>query len=76
MLTVYVDRFSSADHLKGKARTYGAVKAAVLAAGRFSAFEAGEDPWFFDRLGRDPDIDTFDMGFPWVGVKRRPFDPR
>lgn len=71
---VYVCRFDSAEHLTGRKRTYEAVKAAVLEAGRFSAFEAtasNKNAALFTRLCRDPEIETFDMGFPWTGVRRK-----
>jgi hypothetical protein len=66
---VVIDRFSSADHLRGKSRTYQAVKDAVLNAGRFSTFEASDSPELFRQLERDPDIETFAMGYPWHGVR-------
>jgi hypothetical protein len=75
---VHICRFDSADHVKGRKRTYAAVKAAVLAAGRFSVFEAtatARDAQLFTELGRDPEIETLhdEQGFnyPWVGVRRR-----
>lgn len=69
----HICSFESADHLKGKKRTYEAVKAAVLEAGRFSTFEVNtaKDAAIFTRLCKDPDVETFDMGFPWTGVRRR-----
>ena len=70
-MSVFIDRFSSADHLKGKERTYEAVKTAVLEAGRFSAFEAVETPRAFERLMQDPEIQVVEMGYPWIGVKLR-----
>lgn len=66
---IYVDTFDSAGALKGKQRTYDAVKAKVIEAGRFSVFEACEDSNTFNHLVRDPDIETFGMGFPWTGVR-------
>jgi len=68
----HICRFDSAEHLTGKKRTYEAVKAAVLEAGRFSTFEASanaKNASLFTRLCRDPEIETFDMGFPWTGVR-------
>jgi hypothetical protein len=73
-MRTHVDCFDSADHVKGKRRTYESVKAAVLAAGRFSVFEATfntQNVALFDKLTRDPEIETFDMGFPWTGVRRK-----
>ncbi len=73
---IYVDRFDSTMHLRGKARTYEAVKAAALVAGRFSVFEATDTPAaarLFTRLERDPDVETFrnPPGYPWIGIRRR-----
>lgn len=71
---LHVCRFDTAEHLTGKRRTYAAVKEAVLAAGRFSAFEASanaKSAAIFTRLCRDPDVETFDLGFPWTGVRRK-----
>ena len=69
---MHIDRFSSADHLKKRTRTYEAVKAAVLKAGRFSTFEADDDPATFRRLCHDdPEVEIVDMAYPWVGVRRR-----
>ena len=68
----HICSFESADHLKGKKRTYEAVKAAVLKAGRFSTFEAtnsAKDARLFTRLCTDPEIETFDLGYPWTGVR-------
>jgi hypothetical protein len=68
---VFVDRFSSADDIPKKERTYERVKAAVLKAGRFSCFEASEDAINFNRLHRDPELEIIDLGYPWVGVKMK-----
>ena len=73
---IHVCIFDSAEHLRGRARTYAAVKAAVLEAGRFSVFEATasrQKAEMFDRLERDPEIETFrnPPGFPWIGVRKR-----
>lgn len=74
-MRVHIDRFDSADHLVGKRRTYAAVKAAVLKAGRFSVFEATSSPAnarLFTRLSNDPElvIDN-SCGYPWVKVSLR-----
>lgn len=69
-----VCNFESTDHLKGKKRTYEAIKAVVLEIGRFSVFEATntmKDAKIFTRLCEDPEVETFQMGFPWTGVRRR-----
>lgn len=68
----HICRFDSAEHLTGKKRTYEAVKAAVLEAGKFSTFEAtanSKNASLFTKLCRDPEIETFDMGYPWTGVR-------
>lgn len=67
--------FSSTDELTGKKRTYRAVKLAVVKAGRFSTFEATQsdkDARLFTKLCKDPDIETFELGFPWMGVRWSP----
>lgn len=69
---VFVDRFDSTEHITGKRRTYEAVKAAAIKAGRFSCFEATanqRNATYFTRLCRDPEVETFDLGFPWTGVR-------
>lgn len=69
---IHICRFDSAEHLTGKKRTYETVKAAVLEAGKFSTFEASanqKNASLFTRLCRDPEIETFDMGYPWTGVR-------
>jgi hypothetical protein len=74
MRQVHICRFDSAEHLRGRARSYESVKAAVLEAGRFSIFEATSSPknaMLFTQLMRDPEIEHVEMGYPWQGVKRR-----
>ena len=66
-----IDRFSTADHLPKRTRTYAAVKAAVLAAGRFSVFEAQDDPGTFHMLLRDPELEKVEMEYPWVGLRKK-----
>ncbi len=71
---VFVDNFASADHLKGRKRTYETVKTAVLEAGRFSIFEACEsqrNARLFGRLMKDPELEHWLMGFPWTGIRRK-----
>jgi hypothetical protein len=70
----HICRFDSAEHLVGKKRTYESVKAAVLEAGRFSTFEATANDKaarLFTRLCKDPELEIFELGFPWTGVRRR-----
>ncbi len=73
MSVVFLDSFDTVSDLRGKNRTYENIKAAVLAAGRFSCFdvETEKDGIMFTELCRDPEIETFDMGYPWTGVRRR-----
>lgn len=54
--------------------TYEGLRAEALKAGRFSAFEAGANQHaasLFTELCRDPTIETFDLGYPWTGVRRK-----
>lgn len=74
--TVHVCTFDVTSHLRGKRRTYAALKAAVLEAGEFSVFEATATPRdarMFTRLSHDPEIEMFrdPPDFPWTGVRRR-----
>lgn len=62
---------SSTSHLTGRRRTYESVKAAVIKAGRFSVFEACDSSNLFMRLESDLEIETFKLGFPWTGARRR-----
>jgi hypothetical protein len=73
MSVIFLDRFDTVSDLRGKNRTYENIKAAVLAAGRFSCFdvETKKDGVMFTDLCNDPEIETFDMGYPWTGVRRR-----
>lgn len=46
----------------------------VLQAGRFSVFEATQSALaarMFNRLCRDPEIETEPIGFPWTLVRRK-----
>ena len=68
---IHVCSFDSTEHLRGRARTYAAVKAAVLKAGRFSVFEATasmKNAVIFTTLERDPTVVVKrDYGYPWIG---------
>ncbi len=69
---VIVCQLDSAEHLTKKKRTYATVKAAVLSVGRFSVFEATsniKNARLFTRLCKDPEVEAFEMGFPWTGVR-------
>ena len=64
----HIDSFSTTSVL----RTYEDVKTEVLVAGKFSCFEASQSAksaMLFNRLCRDPEIETFDLGMPWTGVR-------
>lgn len=67
----HIDRFDSAEHLRGRKRTYESVRAAVVAAGRFSVFEATHtdtNARWFTQLERDPLVDVQrEYGYPWIG---------
>ena len=74
MKAVHICRFDSADHLEGKKRTYEAVKQAVLAARRYSIFEATANQRniaIFSDIGRDPELEITRLGYPWIGVRRK-----
>jgi hypothetical protein len=70
---IHICRFTACDDTP-KPRNYEELKARALAVGRFSVFEASENMTAatrFTRLCRDPEIETFQMGFPWTGVRLR-----
>jgi len=72
---VFLDRFDTVSHLRGKKRTYENIKAAVLRAGKFSCFDivTQKDGHIFTELCRDPEleIDNVTFGYPWTGVRLR-----
>lgn len=70
---IFLDRFDTVSNLRGKNRTYENIKATVLTAGKFSCFDVvtKKDGIMFTDLCNDPEIETFDMGYPWTGVRRR-----
>jgi len=70
----HVCSFDVAGPLRGRARTYEAVRAAVLEAGRFSCFEATESTRnadLFTRLRNDPALVVTPDVYPWTKVRRR-----
>ena len=69
----FICRFDTVAHLRGKKRTYANVKAAVLAAGRFSAFDIAtdKDGRMFAKLCADPELEITNLGYPWTGVQRK-----
>jgi len=68
---IFLDRFDSVSHLRGRNRTYENIRAAVIAAGRFSAFdvETDKDGRMFTRLCADPELEITRLQYPWTGVK-------
>lgn len=72
---VFLDRFDTVSHLRGKKRTYENIKKAVLRAGKFSCFDivTQKDGQIFTALCRDPEleIDKTNFSYPWTGVKFR-----
>lgn len=74
MPRIHVCQFDTTEHLTGRKRTYAAIKAAVLEAGRFSVFEATdslESAKLFERLDADPELERVEMPYPWIGVRRK-----
>jgi len=53
---------------------YEPFRAAILEAGKFSVFEVTDNrraAALFTQLCRDPEIETFDLGYPWTGVREK-----
>lgn len=75
---MHLCRFDTTGDLPAKERRdYATVKAAVLAAGRFSVFEASETPTsrrLFTRLEHDPELELIldpAYAYPWTGVRKK-----
>ncbi len=72
---MFLDSFGAGTmDLRGKALTYEAVKARVLAAGRYSVFEAtasAKRAALFTQLQRDPDLESVPLEFPWIRIRRK-----
>lgn len=73
---VHVCSFEACDLPRGRKLTYAAFTRAVLAAGRFSVFEATANQRvarMFTRMGKDSRFvfDTQTTGFPWTRVAKR-----
>jgi hypothetical protein len=68
---IFLDRFDTVSHLRGRNRTYENIRAAVLAAGRYSEFdiETARDIRMFMRLLNDPELEITRLQYPWTGVK-------
>lgn len=66
--------FQAVEDVNRKTR-YEDLKATVLKAGRFSAFEAGANKFaaaLFTRLCRDPELEMdHSAGYPWTLVRRK-----
>jgi hypothetical protein len=77
---MYLDSFEGGTmDLRGKTLTYEAVKARVLASGRFSVFEATASSArarLFTRLQRDPDVVRVPLEFPWIEIRRKDLEAR
>ena len=73
--SIIVCSFSAVDAPRGQALTYEALKAAVVKAGRFSAFEASASNkigLLYTRLCHDPEIEIDrSPGYPWTLVRLR-----
>ena len=70
---VCIDRFDTTLDIPPRRRTYAAIKARVLDAGRFSIFEAtasARDARLFTLLHRDPELVCVARGYPWIYVTR------
>ena len=76
-MKVHICNFDVTGDIPKKKRTYEVIKARVVAAGRFSCFEASEDQQMaaiFTRLCRDPELEIIhepEFCYPWVGVRER-----
>lgn len=71
---IYIDTFEEVDWPRGRKLTYASAKRAVLAAGRFSVFEATETKRraeLLTRMAKDPRIVMTKVGFPWTKVERK-----
>lgn len=82
---IIVCSFTSTDQIKGlhgkyelhgaaAEQVYANLKATVLAAGRFSVFEATQSKrgaLFFERLHDDPELEIEQQPYPWIGVKAK-----
>ena len=71
-MSVHICSFESGPEVKRTAG-YEELKAAVLLAGKFSAFEATANKRaaaFYDRLCRDQELEIGNkLGYPWTSVK-------
>ena len=47
---------------------YEDFRMAVLKAGRFSAFEAGDNTALYNKLCKDKTVKCTDLGYPWTKV--------
>ncbi len=66
--SIHVCRFDTT--LDIQKPTYEKIKQRVLETGKFSVFEpTKKTAWIFNALRLDPDVELFDIGFPWTGVR-------
>ena len=73
-MSMIVDSFQSGSNITRKTQ-YADLKREILKAGKFSSFEATANNHaasLFTDLCRDPEIETFKIGYPWTGVRLRP----
>lgn len=72
--TVHLCSFQAAPPVTRRT-TYEQFRADVLAAGRFSCFEASDNPRaarFYTQLCKDPTVETIkepEFSYPWTGVR-------
>ena len=80
LIRFHVDRFDTTMDIPPRKRSYEAIKARVLEAGRFSVFEATDNPrnaWLFTKLHRDDElVCDHTKEYPWVYVTRKVAVPR
>lgn len=73
MKDVHICSFEAGPRVTARTK-YAEFRDAVLAAGKFSAFEATASPRvarLYDQLCRDPEVITERLGFPWTKVTRK-----
>jgi hypothetical protein len=73
MINVKIDSFQCGPDVKATT-AYQEVKDAALKVGHFSCFEASASPraaQLYNALCRDPEIELFEIGYPWRGIRRK-----
>lgn len=72
-IPIHIDSFQSGDDITRKTK-YEDLKAQILAAGRYSCFEASANQYaaaLFMRLDRDPELEITNAGSTWIKVQRK-----